>query len=171
MCLSSTIIYTSELILCSIICVPSATRHNIHWLYVCLEHPSMITIAMYELNRRQRSLKPTLSILKCYLTIDVRYNHIQWVLECFSGCQCHRSRSDISKYLEFMNIMDWRTSFRHRTHRIQPAYTDNWLWRQWSWHIWPWQDWMCSKLEWNGHSFQWRPKDIMQYHFIWMIHW
>ena len=28
--LSSTIIYTSELILCSIICVPSATRHNIH---------------------------------------------------------------------------------------------------------------------------------------------
>ena len=28
--LSSTLIYTSELILCSIICVPSATRHNIH---------------------------------------------------------------------------------------------------------------------------------------------
>ena len=28
--LSSTIIYTSELILCSTICVPSATRHNIH---------------------------------------------------------------------------------------------------------------------------------------------
>ena len=27
--LSSTIIYTSELILCSTICVPSATRHNI----------------------------------------------------------------------------------------------------------------------------------------------
>ena len=27
--LSSTLIYTSELILCSIICVPSATRHNI----------------------------------------------------------------------------------------------------------------------------------------------
>ena len=28
--LSSTITYTSELILCSTICVPSATRHNIH---------------------------------------------------------------------------------------------------------------------------------------------
>ena len=28
--LSSIIIYTSELILCSTICVPSATRHNIH---------------------------------------------------------------------------------------------------------------------------------------------
>ena len=30
MVLSSTLIYTSELILCSTICVPSATRHNIH---------------------------------------------------------------------------------------------------------------------------------------------
>ena len=28
--LNSTIIYTSELILCSTICVPSATRHNSH---------------------------------------------------------------------------------------------------------------------------------------------
>ena len=28
--LSSTLIYTSELILCSAICVRSATRHNIH---------------------------------------------------------------------------------------------------------------------------------------------
>ena len=28
--LSSTIIYTSELILCSAICVPSVMRHNIH---------------------------------------------------------------------------------------------------------------------------------------------
>ena len=28
--LSSTLIYTSVLILCSTICVPSATRHNIH---------------------------------------------------------------------------------------------------------------------------------------------
>ena len=29
--LSSSIIYTSELILCSTICVPSATRHNIQF--------------------------------------------------------------------------------------------------------------------------------------------
>ena len=31
--LSSTLIYTSELILCSTICVPSATRYNIHLFY------------------------------------------------------------------------------------------------------------------------------------------
>ena len=29
--LSNTLIYTSELILCSTICVTSATRHNIHY--------------------------------------------------------------------------------------------------------------------------------------------
>ena len=33
---SATIIYTSKLILCSTICVPSATRHNIHKHYVML---------------------------------------------------------------------------------------------------------------------------------------
>ena len=40
MSLSSTIIYTSELILSSTICVPSATRHNIHmyfYILVCLD--------------------------------------------------------------------------------------------------------------------------------------
>ena len=40
--LSSTIIYTSELILCSTICVPSATRHNIHmypyFLFATIHH-------------------------------------------------------------------------------------------------------------------------------------
>ena len=40
--LSSTIIYTSELILCSTICVPSATRHNIHmypyFLFAAIRH-------------------------------------------------------------------------------------------------------------------------------------
>ena len=35
--LSSTIIYTSELILCPTICVPSATWHNIH-MYLCKRH-------------------------------------------------------------------------------------------------------------------------------------
>ena len=34
--LSSTLTYTSELILCSTICVPSATRHNIQ-MYVYLK--------------------------------------------------------------------------------------------------------------------------------------
>ena len=41
--LSSTLIYTSELILCSTICVPSATRHNIHmypyFLFAAIHHP------------------------------------------------------------------------------------------------------------------------------------
>ena len=40
---SSTIIYTSELILCSTICVLSATRHNIHmypyFLFAAIRHP------------------------------------------------------------------------------------------------------------------------------------
>ena len=38
--LSSTLIYTSELILCSTICVPSATRHNIHM------HPYMNIVVL-----------------------------------------------------------------------------------------------------------------------------
>ena len=37
--LSSTIIYTSELILCSTICVPSATRHNIHLIFKMVDPP------------------------------------------------------------------------------------------------------------------------------------
>ena len=41
--LSSTIIYTSELILCSTICVPSAMRHNIHmypyFFFAAIHHP------------------------------------------------------------------------------------------------------------------------------------
>ena len=40
--LSSTLIYTSELILCSTICVPSATRHNIH-MYPLSLSPSCVT--------------------------------------------------------------------------------------------------------------------------------
>ena len=40
--LSSTLIYTSELILCSTICVSSATRHNIHmypyFLFAAIHH-------------------------------------------------------------------------------------------------------------------------------------
>ena len=40
--LNSTLIYTLELILCSTICVPSATRHNIHmypyFLFAAIHH-------------------------------------------------------------------------------------------------------------------------------------
>ena len=49
--LSSTIIYTSELILCSTICVPSATRHNIHM------YPYFLFAAIHHLK-----LSPTFSV-------------------------------------------------------------------------------------------------------------
>ena len=52
MVISSTTIYTSELILCSTICVPSATRHNIHmypyFLFPAIHHlkssPTLISL-------------------------------------------------------------------------------------------------------------------------------
>ena len=49
--LSSTSIYTSELILCSTICVPSATRHSIHM------YPYFIFAAIYHLKS-----SPTFSV-------------------------------------------------------------------------------------------------------------
>ena len=52
--LSSTIIYTSELILCSTICVPSATRHNIHM------YPYFLFAAI-----RHLKLSPTFSVRPC----------------------------------------------------------------------------------------------------------
>ena len=52
--LSSTIIYTSELILCSIICVSSATRHNIHM------YPYFLFAAIHHLKS-----SPTFSVRPC----------------------------------------------------------------------------------------------------------
>ena len=52
--LSSTIIYTSELILCSTICVPSATRHNIHM------YPYFLLAAIHHLKS-----SPTFSVRPC----------------------------------------------------------------------------------------------------------
>ena len=52
--LSSTLIYTAELILCSIICVPSATRHNIHM------YPYFLFAAIHHLKS-----SPTLSVRPC----------------------------------------------------------------------------------------------------------
>ena len=52
--LSSTIIYTSELILCSTICVPSATRHNIHM------YPYFLFAAIHYLKS-----SPTFSVRPC----------------------------------------------------------------------------------------------------------
>ena len=48
--LISTKIYISELILCSIICVHNATRHNIHM------YPYFLFAAIYRLNRPRLSL-------------------------------------------------------------------------------------------------------------------
>ena len=52
--LGSTIIYTSELILCSTICVPSATRHNIHM------YPYFLFAAIHHLKS-----SPTFSVRPC----------------------------------------------------------------------------------------------------------
>ena len=52
--LSSTIIYTSELILCSTICVPSATRHNIYM------YPCFLLAAIHHLKS-----SPTFSVRPC----------------------------------------------------------------------------------------------------------
>ena len=46
----STLIYTSELIFCSTICVHSATRHNIHM------YPYFLFTAIHYLNRPRLSL-------------------------------------------------------------------------------------------------------------------
>ena len=52
--LSSTLMYTSELILCSTICVPSATRHNIHM------YPYFLFAAIHHLKS-----SPTFSVRPC----------------------------------------------------------------------------------------------------------
>ena len=54
MALSSTIIYTSELILCSTICVPSATRRSIHM------YPYFLFAAIHHLKS-----SPTFSVRPC----------------------------------------------------------------------------------------------------------
>ena len=46
----STLIYSSEFILCSTICVPSATRHNIHM------YPYFLLAAIHHFNRPRLSL-------------------------------------------------------------------------------------------------------------------
>ena len=51
---SSTLIYTSQLILCSTICVPSATRHNIHM------YPYLLFAAIHHLKS-----SPTFSVRPC----------------------------------------------------------------------------------------------------------
>ena len=68
--LSSTIIYTSELILCSTIRVPSATRHNIHM------YPYFLFAAIHYLKS-----SPTFSVRPCSSVGRVTVDLIQrsWV--------------------------------------------------------------------------------------------
>ena len=51
--LSSTLIYTAELILCSPICVPSATRHSIHmypyFLFAAIHHLKSSRLSLCDL--------------------------------------------------------------------------------------------------------------------------
>ena len=70
MALSSTIIYTSELILCSTICVPSATPHNIHM------YPYFLFAAIHHLKS-----SPTFSVRPCSLVGRVTEDLIRrsWV--------------------------------------------------------------------------------------------
>ena len=67
---NSTIIYTSELILCSTICVPSATRHNIHM------YPYFLFTAIHHLKS-----SPTFSVRPCSSVGRVTVDLIQksWV--------------------------------------------------------------------------------------------
>ena len=55
--LSSTLIYTSELVLCSTICVPSATRHNIHTFTL---YPYLLFTTIHHLKS-----SPTFSVWPC----------------------------------------------------------------------------------------------------------
>ena len=64
--LSSTLIYTSELILCSTICVPSATRHSIHM------YPYFLFAAIHHLNRPRFSLCDLVAQSLDYIVIQMR---------------------------------------------------------------------------------------------------
>ena len=63
--LSSTIIYTSELILCSSICVPDATRHNTH---MCLFDSSL---ANHKLSYISKYISVTYALDSVHDKIDV----------------------------------------------------------------------------------------------------
>ena len=62
--LSSTLIYTSELILCSTICVPIATRHNIHMCenYI-LSMTNIDTLFMTKTDEKPYALGPHIPLL------------------------------------------------------------------------------------------------------------
>ena len=68
--LSSTIIYTSELILCSTICVSSATRHNIHVRLACLKHFMIV--------RKLANASPGLKSIRI-----ITFSSIQMFFSCF----------------------------------------------------------------------------------------
>ena len=67
----STLIYTSESILCSTICVHSATRHNIHM------HPYYLFAAILHLNRPRLSLS---DLDSCSIPTEVKrfFLYLMW---------------------------------------------------------------------------------------------
>ena len=69
--LSSTLIYTSELILCSTICVPSAMRHNIHmypyFLFAAIHH--LKSSPTFSVRRTTFSVRPCSSVGR--VTVDL----------------------------------------------------------------------------------------------------
>ena len=71
--LSSTIIYTSELILCSTICVPSATRHNIHMTDMHWFTPFAVKL-VNEVNCYVGCFMILVVFLVCRNTLVVLYN-------------------------------------------------------------------------------------------------
>ena len=75
--LSSTIIYTSELILCSTICVPSATRHDIHIFgNRSSSHSLRALAAVFGLSSfgLEEYLKKKRNNMNCYLSLTHLWN-------------------------------------------------------------------------------------------------
>ena len=68
----STLIYTSELILCSTICVPSATRHNIHM------YPHFLFAAIHHLKRSKYFF-----FASCDSLFPITRANEQWVIHGF----------------------------------------------------------------------------------------
>ena len=89
--LSGTIIYTSELILCSTICVPSATRQNIHvypyFLFVSVRLCSSVGRVTEDLMRRSWVRFPPRSkdffFASCGSLFPFTRANAQWVIHGF----------------------------------------------------------------------------------------
>ena len=95
--LSSTIIYTSELIFCSSICVPSATRHNIHI------YPYFLFAAIHHLKS-----SPTFSVRPCSsvgrVTVDlIRRSWVRFPICRLCFAVILRTQSSTDHLAKFFN--------------------------------------------------------------------